>query len=79
MASKAYVYLDIEAAIGQGDIVTRRQIAARLGRKKTSALVGDIERAVALGVIEKCPGHDGNQNCWVYARPGVFQALELPS
>jgi hypothetical protein len=58
-----------------GEILTRRQVAARVGRSY-SVSVYHLERAVSAGLLNKQYGFSTNgQPGWLYALPGTMPRL----
>jgi len=58
---------------GNVPLWNRRDIADRLGRKKTTHLLNQIEAAVDAGLIHKLASNDGVRDCWVYTiQPPMF-------
>lgn len=63
-------------AIGEGAIVSRRDVANLMGVSYTTALY-HLERAVKRGLLNKRFGYaSDNQPGWVYALPATMPRLE---
>jgi len=62
-------------AIGQGEIVSRAQMAERMEASYSTANF-HLERAVAAGLLNKQWGYIGKQSGWVYGSPETLPRLE---
>jgi len=63
----------VKAVVGQGGYWSRLTIAEELGRKKTSHVITQIEKAVSEGYIIRVWGSDGKRGCWAYTvEPELF-------
>lgn len=75
VGTRAARFLEFAAEIGEGEIVSRSQMARRLKVSYGSALY-NLERAVTEGVLRKQYGFaSSNQPGWLYAHPETFQRL----
>lgn len=73
--SRAVKYQEYAAAIGQGEVVSRWDMARRFGVVYSTARY-NLERAVREGVLQKFVGYaSDNQVGWVYALPGTMKQL----
>ena len=57
------------------EVLTRRELAIRAGRSKTTAFIQHIERAVSDGHLEKAWFNLGNNTGWGYALPNTIHEL----
>lgn len=75
VGTRAARFLEYAAAVGEGEIVSRRQMAERMGASYGAALY-NLERAVSEGALNKQYGFASSQQPgWLYALPGTFQTL----
>lgn len=58
-----------------GEILTRREIAERVGRSKTTTFIAHLERAVSEGLLHKGWFQLGNSPGWGYGLPETMQKL----
>lgn len=76
VGSRAARYLDYVDQIGQGEIVTRKQMAIRMNCSYSSAQY-NLERAVLEKELNKQYGFASeNQPGWLYALPSTMPRME---
>lgn len=59
----------------RGDVLSRADVADRVGRSYTTAMY-HLERAVSAGMLHKVYGMIGVQPGWLYALPETMPRLE---
>lgn len=65
--------ITVTQVVATGGYWTRLDIAKKLGRKKTSHVMNQIEIAAALGYIKRVWMNDGIRDCWMYTvEPELF-------
>lgn len=69
------MYENVAQSIGEGEVLTRAQVAERLGRQKTTTLIGHLERAVREGLLHKAWFNFGDYVAWGYATPATMPRL----
>ena len=75
VGGRAVRYFDYVNAIGQGELVTRSDMALRMGASY-SAVMYNLERAVLEGALNKAYGYaTENQPGWLYALPETMPRL----
>lgn len=74
--ARAITYERYVRAIGQGEIVSRAEMAARMKVAYTTALY-HLEKAVQSGLLNRQYGYIGRQPGWIYAHPDTMPRLEL--
>lgn len=75
VGDRALRYLDYVDQIGKGEIVTRKDMAEKMGCSYSAAMY-NLERAVANGALNKQYGYaTENQPGWLYALPATMPRL----
>lgn len=75
VGSRAARYIEYADAVGEGEIVSRSQMARRMNSSYGAALY-NLERAVSEGLLKKAYGFASQrQPGWVYALPGTWPTL----
>lgn len=71
-------WVEYVVAVGQGEIVTRTDMAQRMGVHYSTAMY-HLDRAVSEGALHRaiCVSNRGNQSCWGYALPETMLQLEM--
>lgn len=76
VGSRALKFLDYVDKVGQGDIVSRRDMCARM-QAPYSTVVYNLERAVSEGYLNKQYGFaSADQPGWLYALPGTMPNMK---
>lgn len=76
VGERAITYLEYPHYFQDGVILSRRQVADRVGRSYSTA-VYHLERAVSAGLLNKAWGFATTQQPgWVYALPETMPRLE---
>lgn len=70
-------YTEVPHLIGAGEVLNRRQIAQRWGRKLTTTVIAHIERCVAEDMLHKAYFQFGTSLAWGYAHPEDMPHLEI--
>lgn len=73
--ARALRYLDYVDLIGVGELVSRDDVAGRMGCPYSTALY-NLERAVSEGALNKMYGIINVQPGWLYALPVTMPRLE---
>jgi Fic family protein len=72
---RGITYLTYSQYFQPGDILSRRDVAERVGVSYSNA-VYHLERCVSDGILHKQRGFIGRQPGWVYALPETLPRLE---
>lgn len=70
------VYMFYTGAIGEGEVVSRSDMAKRMGVHYSTAMY-HLERAVKAGELNKAVVWVGNQTGWGYALPATMPRLKF--
>jgi hypothetical protein len=73
-APGAVVYLEWADNIREGELVSRKQMAERMGAHYSTAMY-HLERGVAEGVLDRQVGWVGRQTGWVYGHAETMPRL----
>jgi len=71
---RGITYEQYPSLFAKGEILSRRQVAERAGRRYSTALY-HLERAVSAGLLIRVYGYIGTQPGWVYALPETLPML----
>lgn len=72
---RGITYTEYPKLFGAGELLSREQVAGRVGRHYSTAMY-HLERAVSAGLLDKVYCYIGEQPGWGYCLPGT--QLPLP-